>query len=150
MEPSPKTADLLAVRANVARSRLGAALEALERRRREALDIRLQVSQHIGLLRVAAVIGVTGILAIAAYRAATASRRRLGPARWRMLRRVWNHPELAAEPRESLAGKIVRAVLVGAARFCVARLLEQSGPVSAVGSPLAPADGVGAIGTERP
>jgi hypothetical protein len=136
MEPSPKqTAELLAVRANIARSRLSAALGALDRRGREALDLRLQLSRHAGLIRTGAVVCVTGIVAFAAWRVAMARRRR-GYERWRMLRRVWSHPELAAQPKASFLATLGRAVLGGLASFFVTRLIQHSGPALGVASPL--------------
>jgi hypothetical protein len=126
MEPdSDEKAQLLTVRANVARSRLSAALSALDQRRRALLDIRVRVTEHVGLVRIVAVGCVAGLVSVAVYRAATATKRRRRE-RWRMLRRVWTHPELAAQPEESMLGKVGRALLVGAARYLVARLVAQS------------------------
>ncbi len=138
MEPSPEeTAKLLALRANVARSRLSAAVGELDRRRRSMLDVRAMVKEHSELLQLVAVGAVacaTGIVAFAIYRVTTSGRRR--PAeRWRLLMRIWRHPELAARPEESFVRKIGRALVVAAARFLVARLLEESGPSAALEGP---------------
>jgi hypothetical protein len=123
MEPShEETADTLAFRANLARSRLAATLSALDRRRREVFNVPLQVTKHLGIVAAVVAIGVTGVVALGVYRAATAQRRRRYE-RWRMVRRVWTHPERAAPREPSLLGSLARTLLLGAARAIATRVL---------------------------
>jgi hypothetical protein len=120
-EPSEAGVDeeatMLLARADVARSRLFAALSALDRRRRHSIA---QVTRPLEFLPVLAIGCVAGLLAVVAYRAA--ARRRRGEERWRMLQRVWTHPERLARPERTIVADVARAALVGAARLLVARL----------------------------
>jgi hypothetical protein len=104
---------------------LVAALGELDRRRRAAVDVREIVRDHAGAAGILTVACATGVLAVAIYRIATARRRRR-VARMQMLVRVWRHPELAAPPKETLLGRLGKALAVGAARFLVARWLKST------------------------
>jgi hypothetical protein len=125
---------LLTLRANMVRSRLSATLGALDRRRREVVNLPLQVKEHLGLVAAVAGACAVGLVAFGIYRARTAARR-LRQERWRMFHRVWMHPERTARPEETALGKVARVLLVGAARLVVARLLsaaeETTSPVPA-------------------
>ena len=124
MERSPEEiSELLALRANVVRSKLSATLGALDRRRREVIDLPQQVKKHLGLVAAVAGACVVGVVVIGIYRAGTAARR-LRQERWRMLHRVWTHPEWTARPEETALGKLARQLLIGAARLVVARVLS--------------------------
>jgi hypothetical protein len=127
-------ATVLAARADVARSRLFAALSALDRRRRRSIA---QVTRPLELLPVLAIGCAAGILAIALYRAA--AKRRRGGEHWRMLQRVWAHPERLARRERSLFAVVARAALVGAARLLVAKLTSGPEPVRVNRAALAPA-----------
>jgi hypothetical protein len=125
MGPSlEERAELLTVRANLVRSRLLGTIGALDGRLRAALGVERQVKRHAGLLATVAVVLLTGVAAVAVYRTATAERRRRRE-RWRMLRRVWMHPERTARAEESIVGKVARTLLVGAVRFVVKRVAVQ-------------------------
>jgi hypothetical protein len=133
MDPRPDESSApLARRANLVRWRLAATLGALGRRRREALNVPLQVGRHLGLVAAVAGACLVGVIAIGIHRATTASKRRRGE-RWRMLRRAWMHPEQIARPEETMLGKVARALLMGAARLVVTRLIGE-GTSSAGGS----------------
>jgi hypothetical protein len=125
MEPNADDeATVLAARADVARSRLFAALSALDRRRRRSIA---RVTRPLELLPVLAIGCVAGLLAVALYRAA--ARRPRGRERWRMLQRAWTHPERLARPERSVLGELARAALFGAGRLLVARLASGAQPL---------------------
>jgi hypothetical protein len=104
---------------------LAAALGELDRRRRAAVDVREMARDHAGAVGILTVACATGVLAVAIYRIATARRRRR-VARMQMLVRVWRHPELTAPPKEGLLGKIGKVLVVSAARFLLARVLNSA------------------------
>jgi hypothetical protein len=125
MEPDlDEKTELLTVRANLVRSRLLGTIGALDGRLRAALGVPRQMKRHAGLLATVGVVLLTGVAAAVAYRAATAARRRRGE-RWRMLRRVWMHPERTARAEESILGKLGRMLLLGAARVVVKHIVAQ-------------------------
>jgi hypothetical protein len=139
MDPRPEESSaLLARRANMVRSRLSATLGALVRRRREALNLPLQVTRHLGLFAAVAGACLVGVIAIGIHRAAAASKRRRRE-RWRMLRRAWMHPEQIGRPEETILGKIARGLLIGAARLVVTHLVGE-GTNAVAKSPVTPRD----------
>ena len=131
MDPSVDGDKLLAARADLARSRLSATLSALDRRRREVMDLPLQAQKHAALLGVVGAACVTGILAIAVYRLAAARRRR-GGERWMLAQRAWKHPEQFGQKRRSIFAELGRAAALAVGRLVVSRLLrgleEAAGP----------------------
>jgi len=126
MEPSPDNKlELLAARANVVRSHLSATLTALDRRRREIMSVPLRVTRHLTFAGVVVGVCLTGVVVVTVYRAATAARRRRYE-RWRMVSRVWNHPERAARDDGTILGRLARALLVSAGRAVVTRVLVEA------------------------
>ena len=114
--------ELLTLRADKVRSKLSATLDALDRRRREVVNLPLQMKKHLVLVAAVAGACVVGVVVFGIHRARTAPRR-LRQERWRMLHRVWTHPERTARPEETALGKLARSLLIGAARLVAARLL---------------------------
>lgn len=113
------------------RGQLGGLVAELDRRRREAIDLRLQVRRHPVL--VAAVATGAAILLGGAIAALVSARRtrqrptvRAREAR-RALLRLFEHPDrVAAEP--SMANKIVTAVGIAVATTLAKRLVVRSVP----------------------
>ena len=140
MELSPQeSAAALTLRANLARSRLAATLSALDRRRREVMNLPLQVGKHMGVLAAVAGACVVGIVIVGVYRATTAAKRRRHE-RWQMVRRMWTHPERAARLEETTLGKLGQTLLLGAARLVVGRLLAEARAPQAGGTGAATAN----------
>jgi hypothetical protein len=109
--------------ANVARGRLLETIDALERRRHEIFDWRFQVRTHstdIALTAGALLFGIA-ITAGAAKLHSTRSRESLRRARWRAMKRSWEHPERVA-PRRRPFGVFVQALLVAVAALATAEL----------------------------
>ncbi len=129
---------LLTARADRARTRLSAALSALDRRRHEALDLPLQVTKHAGAVAAVAAVCVAGVVVMGIFRAATAARRRRRE-RWLVVRRVWAHPERIAQPEETLMGRVARVAAVGLARFVLSRVLAAAEHEGEKEPPLLPA-----------
>ena len=111
------------------RDELGGLVAELDRRRHEALDLRLQVSRHpvlVGTVATVAAILVGGAIALAVR---NARRRRRPAVRAREARaalaRLFEHPRrVAAEP--SIGNKIATAVGVAIATTLAKRLIERS------------------------
>jgi hypothetical protein len=107
--------------ANVARARLLGAIDALERRRHDIFDWKLQVRTHsteIALTAGAIVVGFAVTAGAAKYRS-TLRREKLRAARWRAIKRSWQHPErVAVRPRPFAV--VVRALVVAFAAFATA------------------------------
>ncbi len=111
------------------RDELGGLVAELDRRRHEALDLRLQVSRHpvlVGTVATVAAVLVGGAIALAVR---NARRRRRPAVRAREARaalaRLFEHPRrVAAEP--SIGNKIATAVGVAIATTLAKRLIERS------------------------
>jgi hypothetical protein len=100
-------------KADVTRARLLGTIEALDRRRRELLDFKLQLRRHAGDFLVAfggLLIGVGATTAVVFYREKQ-QERRLRRERIRAIVRLWKHPERIAAQRSPLATG-VRMMLV--------------------------------------
>jgi hypothetical protein len=106
--------DELTAEADTVRSKLLHTVEELDRRRHDALDVRLQIRRHALPLGAAAgvlVLSAVGVTAIVTHRIVTAqSRRRV--ERIRMLRRGWLHPDKVARRRPFFA-ELGRSILLG-------------------------------------
>ncbi len=127
--PSPGDVGRVAGEIDVLRNELGGLVAELDRRRHEALDVRLQVSKHP--LTVAAIATVSALVlggAIAlVVRGRRQQRRPTVRARQtrRALARLFEHPDrVAAEP--SIANKVATAVVVAVATALAKRLLDRS------------------------
>ena len=97
--------DELAVEANRARDRLFRAVDALERKGHDSLDVEKLVRDHfviIGTATAVACIGAGIVVARAAYRYTHADKIR-SAERIAMVRRLWRHPERAARRRGFVA-----------------------------------------------
>jgi hypothetical protein len=113
-ELEKKDKDELTAEANLARSKLLHAVEVLDRRRHDAMDVGLQVRKHAAPVGVAATVVVGGIVAVTAlltHHLAKAPERRRRQ-RVRMLARIWDHPDKVGA-RRSLVGDLGRSILVG-------------------------------------
>lgn len=115
--PLPADRDHLEAEANVARARLARTLEALDRRRHDLVDVRLQLHAHARGVAIAAALGVAGLSVAVAF--AVRRARRLSEsrprARWALLRRMWRRPEqLARPPRAPFFTELARRVALGA------------------------------------
>jgi hypothetical protein len=106
----------LTVKANRARARLLETVDAIDRKRHDALNLNLQLRKHAEPIAIgggAIFLAVAGGVGLIAYQMATRSER-LRHERFSMLRRLWIHPERAArrEPR-SFLGQLARNVVLG-------------------------------------
>lgn len=113
--------DALSAEANLVRSKLMKTVEALDRRRHDALDVGLLVRRHAAPLGVAAAVVVAtlaGSVLLLAHRIATSKQRRRRE-RWRMLGRVWRHPERAARTSPSFFASLGRSIALGVLSFVV-------------------------------
>jgi hypothetical protein len=127
---SPRPADVgrVAGEADLLRRELGSLVSELDRRRQEALDLRLQLRRHPALAGTAAVVTALAVSG-AVVLAVRISRRRGHPtARARdvrdaLARIVENPREVASQP--SVSKKIATAVGVAVATAIAKRLLER-------------------------
>lgn len=129
--PGPGDVHRVAGEIDVIRGELGGLVAELDRRRHEALDLRLQVRRHPVLIATAASVAalvVGGAVAVLVHQA----RERRRPARRaRDLRdalgRLVEHPrEVGSQP--SIGNKVVTAVGVAVATTLVKRLLDRTVP----------------------
>lgn len=137
--------DQLESEANVARERLARTLEVLDRRRHEAVDIRLQLRRHRRGLVIAG--GVTIVTAGGVTVTAVLLRRARARAEAKprslveMLRRVWRGPERVArtEPRGFLR-ELGRKLALGTLSWIALELAKAAGrPAAPRLEPAAPA-----------
>jgi hypothetical protein len=128
----------LMAKADMARARLLHTVAELDRRRHDALNVGNQVRRHMTGLLVLAGVSVVGLAGGALYivhRAATAASRRRRE-RWRVMRRVWAHPERFGSEPQSFGGKLWRSIAMGVlttlavapARAFVRRVFESPRP----------------------
>jgi hypothetical protein len=106
----------LELRANQTRTRLLGTIDALDRRRHELTDLRLQLRRHApGVLAAfgGLLIGVGATAAIVLYRQSL-HERRLRRERMRAIARLWQHPDRIAVRPSPLRGAL-RLVLVALA-----------------------------------
>jgi hypothetical protein len=127
--PSPGHVGRVASEIGVLRSELGGLVAELDRRRHEALDVRLQVSRHpltVAVIATVSALVLGGAIAVV-VRARRQQRRPTVRARQtrRALARLFEHPDrVAAEP--SIANKVATAVVVAVATAVAKRLLDRS------------------------
>ncbi|HEX9400401.1 MAG TPA: hypothetical protein VF912_09850 [Anaeromyxobacter sp.] len=128
---SPRAADVhrVAGEIDVLRSELGGLVGELDRRRHEAMDVRLQMSRHPIVVAVVATVAslVLGSALGLAVRGRRQRRRPSFRAREtrRALGRLFEHPDrVAAEP--SIASKVATAVVVAVATALAKRLVDRS------------------------
>ena len=133
--------EALEKQAALAKARLLTALDALDRRRRDALSPAAHIQRHpyaAVVVSGSAVLMLGSAVALGVY-AARRREARLPQERWAALVRMWNHPERAGKPaRGSLVAAIGRKVLIGLAgvavmeptkrvvKLVVARMLEST------------------------
>lgn len=108
------------------RDELASAVDEIERRAREAADVKLQMRRHpravIGTGIVLLALGVGIIAAIARARSASARTRRLVSA----LAMLRSHPERLAAPTPSPARKALAAVLAAAGTTAARQLVSRA------------------------
>jgi hypothetical protein len=123
MNHNGKSRDELAREANEVRSKLMRTVEQLDRRRHQAVDVRLQMKRHLRQLVVAGAVLVVltaGTVALLVNRVATATERRRRH-RWTLAKDVWRHPERAIRrERRPFLSELARAVLLSAASALLA------------------------------
>jgi hypothetical protein len=140
MNHNGKSRDELAREANQVRTKLLRTVEQLDRRRHDALELRVQVQRHMRQLVVAGgviLLGACAAMVLVAHRISSAADRRRRN-RWRLAKGVWQHPEraLRAGRRTSLLGALLRPLLLALAnalvmlpaRRFVLRLLPPASP----------------------
>jgi hypothetical protein len=123
MNHNGKSRDELAREANQVRTKLLRTVEQLDRRRHEALDLRVQLQRHVRQLTVvggAILLGTCAAMVLVFQRVSTATERRRRN-RWRLAKRVWWHPEraLRADRRTSFLGALLRPLLLALANALV-------------------------------
>jgi hypothetical protein len=123
MNHNGKSRDELAREANQVRTKLLKTVEQLDRRRHEALDLRVQLQRHVRQLTMvggAILLGTCAAMVLVFHRVSTATERRRRN-RWRLAKRVWWHPEraLRADRRTSFLGALLRPVLLALANALV-------------------------------
>lgn len=96
--PRARDRDHLEAEANVARARLARTLGALDRRRHELVDVRLQLRRHASAIALAAGVGLSVLGIVIAIDVVRARRRakRTPRARLELARRAWRRPETLA------------------------------------------------------
>jgi ABC-type Fe3+ transport system permease subunit len=114
MNGNEEARNQLMVRANEARTKLLHTVEQLDRRRHEALDVRLQLRRHLSQLVLAGVVMLLatagGIVLAVRHIANTAQRRRHD--RWRLAKRLWWRPDRALRSEQPrLYQALVRSLL---------------------------------------
>jgi hypothetical protein len=120
----------LELRADLMRARLIGTIDALDRRRRDFLDVKLQLRRHAGDVLIAfggLLFGAGSTAAVILYRHRR-HEERLRRERMQALTRLWRHPDRIAV-RPSALGSAVRMVLVAlvtmATTTIASRRLEQ-------------------------
>jgi hypothetical protein len=119
----------LELRADVARDRLLETIGAIDRKRHEVLDWKLQLRQHAGQVVVvsAAFLGCMAFaLGAGIYRAKVLASRRRGE-RVRALERFWEHPERIAVRRSRPVRAALLSALVALVSAATARMFEARG-----------------------
>jgi hypothetical protein len=116
MNHNGKSRDELAREANQVRTKLLRTVEQLDRRRHDALELRVQVQRHMRQLAVAGgaiLVGTCAAMVLLVHRISTATERRRRN-RWRLVKGAWQHPEraLRAERRTSYLGALLRPLLL--------------------------------------
>ncbi len=103
-------------RADIARWKLVRTLDALARKRHDALDVRLQVRRHLMFVVVIGgglvVLIVGGIASQVVASRPTRVRRRFA-ARWSALGRLWRHPDDVVRAREPVMTTVAKRVVTG-------------------------------------
>jgi hypothetical protein len=119
----------LEIRADIARDRLLETIDAIDRRRHDVLDWKLQLREHVGRIAFGSAALMGGVALAVAVRVLRA---RLSAAhrrqeRFRALTRAWEHPERVATRQR----RPVRAMMLSAASaialLAVARLVGPRG-----------------------
>jgi len=140
MSQGGRSRDELLHEADAVRARLFETVGRLDRRRHEALDLKLQLQRHASMLAAAALIvlvitGSTVGFALSRLPGAAARRRR---DRWRLARSVWRRPDRAlratrgpffVEALRGVAMSIITMALTSPARRIVQEILSAASPV---------------------
>jgi hypothetical protein len=118
----------LELHADAVRSRLLSAVAILERRGRDALDVKLQLQRHavaVGALAGLLVLAAFGGAAVAILRARERARERARRPRWRALKRAWKHPERVAPENRPSDAEVVRKIALAIALPIVSPLAKR-------------------------
>jgi len=110
------------------RHKLADTLEALDRRRHDFVDLRLQARRHVPLIAgvgSALVLAMGGGIAFSIYRAKSRERRQRRE-RWRALQRMWTHPDqVAARADRSWFVEAGRRILIGAVTIVGSEMIKR-------------------------
>jgi hypothetical protein len=108
--------------ADLARERLLGKLDAIDKRRQELFDFRLQLRRHADQIRFGAAAVLTAALMVTGLRALVVERRRarLPRERARAVERLWKHPERVAQRRRPLWEIVAANVVVAVTTFIAA------------------------------
>lgn len=117
--------------ANALRSRLARTLESLDRRRHDALNIKVQASRHPVPLALAGAgaLAVAGGTALVIYHARNPPRSELQELAYRVRAVVhaWKNPKkVAHKDPPSLASEVTRGVVVSVASYAISQLAQRA------------------------
>jgi hypothetical protein len=123
MNHNGKSRDELAREANQVRTKLLRTVEQLDRRRHDALELRVQVQRHMRQLAIvggAVLLGTCAAMVLMVHRISTSTERRRRN-RWKLAKGVWQHPEraLRAGRRTSFLGALLRPILLALANALI-------------------------------
>jgi hypothetical protein len=122
MNHNGKSRDELAREANQARSKLLRTVEQLDRRRHDALDLRLQLRRHVRQLMAVGgllLLATAGAVALVVHRVTSFTQRRRRD-RWVLAKSMWRHPDRAMRgERGSFFAELARSLLLTMASAAV-------------------------------
>ena len=117
----------LEANANRLRSRLARTLESLDRRRHDAMNVRVQVGKHpvsLAVLGDKAIAAIDGKIGMSMYRSRNPWRRML-KQRTDALVRAWKHPDRSGKPaKDPFVADIARSVAISLASFGLTQLAK--------------------------
>lgn len=152
-QPSPaKETERLETEITMLRDELGDDLAELDRRRREALDVHLQISRHaVPVAAAAAGVGLLlggALLVVALKRRHDRQPKVMAQRRKRAALRIYEHPERVARNEGAMHMKILTAGLTALAGAVAKKMVERTlSSRTAVAIPSAPITG---IAVQRP
>jgi hypothetical protein len=113
--------------ADLARARLLGTLDAIDKRRHELFDVRMQLRRHGAQIRFGAAAVLTAAFLASGLRALSTQRRRdrMGRERLRAAGRLWRHPERLALRRRPLWETIAANVVIAIVAFAAAEATWQ-------------------------
>ncbi|MBS2027458.1 MAG: hypothetical protein JST54_06080 [Deltaproteobacteria bacterium] len=112
------------------RTELGGAVEELDRRRKQLMDLPTQLKQHALPVAIAATVGVLALAGLAAFAIAQRREQQRPRAKIRRARkaarRAIDHPERVAGGEPSLPVRLVLSVLTAAAGAAARKIVERT------------------------